>query len=98
MRVWTRLAIFNFSDVFFLVQFSMRRTPFPPKLRNRILAQCRIGGLRSSVPDHFSIYPSQLNQLGNSLLRFLLIETGQAAAHSDPDWRRRCLRLAMRRQ
>jgi hypothetical protein len=36
---------------------------------------------------------------GNALLRFLLVEAAQAAARSDPEWRRRYLHyLAMRRQ
>ncbi len=34
---------------------------------------------------------------GNSLLRFLLLEAAQAAAHVHPDWRRRYKHLAMRR-
>ena len=34
---------------------------------------------------------------GSSLLRFLLVEAAQAAARTDPDWRRRYMHLAMRR-
>jgi transposase len=34
---------------------------------------------------------------GNTLLRFLLVEAAQAAVRWDPDWRRRYLHLAMRR-
>ena len=34
---------------------------------------------------------------GNSLLRFLLVEAAQAAARSNPEWRRRYMHLAMRR-
>jgi hypothetical protein len=35
---------------------------------------------------------------GNTLLRFLLVEAAQAAVRRDPDWRRRYLHLAMRRE
>jgi len=38
-----------------------------------------------------------ISQQGNSLLRFLLVEAAQAAARSNPDWRRRYIHLAMRR-
>jgi hypothetical protein len=31
-------------------------------------------------------------------LRFLLVEAAQAAARSNPDWRRRFMHLAMRRE
>lgn len=34
---------------------------------------------------------------GNALLRFLLVEAAQAAVRWDPDWRRRFVHLAMRR-
>ena len=34
---------------------------------------------------------------GSSLLRFLLVEAAQAAVRWDPDWRRRFVHLAMRR-
>jgi transposase len=39
-----------------------------------------------------------ISKQGNALLRFLLVEAGQAAARSDPNWRRRYLHLAMRRE
>ena len=39
-----------------------------------------------------------ISKQGNSLLRFLLVEAAQAAARLDPDWRRRFLHLAMRRE
>ena len=39
-----------------------------------------------------------ITKQGNSLLRFLLVEAAQAAARSNPDWRRRFLHLAMRRE
>ncbi len=38
-----------------------------------------------------------LTKQGNSLLRFLLVEAAQAAVRVHPDWRRRYIRLAMRR-
>jgi transposase len=39
-----------------------------------------------------------ISKQGSTLLRFLLVEAAQAAVRSDPDWRRRYLHLAMRRQ
>jgi len=39
-----------------------------------------------------------ISKQGNALLRFLLVEAAQAAVRYDPDWRRRYLRLAMRRE
>ena len=39
-----------------------------------------------------------ITKQGNSLMRFLLVETAQAAARSDPDWRRKFLHLALRRE
>jgi len=39
-----------------------------------------------------------ISKQGNSLLRFLLVEAAQAAARCDPDWRRRYVHLAMRRE
>jgi transposase len=38
-----------------------------------------------------------ISKQGNSLLRFLLVEAAQAAARSNPEWRRRYIRLAVRR-
>ena len=38
-----------------------------------------------------------ITKQGNSLLRFLLVEAAQAAVRRDPDWRRRYIHLAMRR-
>jgi transposase len=38
-----------------------------------------------------------ISKQGNKLLRFLLVEAAQVAVHFDPDWRRRYLHLAMRR-
>ena len=39
-----------------------------------------------------------LSKQGNVLLRFLLVEAAQAAARSNPHWRRRYVHLAMRRE
>ena len=39
-----------------------------------------------------------ISKQGNTLLRFLLVEAAQAAVRWDPDWRRRFLHLAMRRE
>ena len=39
-----------------------------------------------------------ISKQGSALLRFLLVEAAQSAARSDPDWRRRYIHLAMRRQ
>jgi transposase len=38
-----------------------------------------------------------ITKQGSSLLRFLLVEAAQAAVRRDPDWRRRFVHLAMRR-
>jgi len=40
---------------------------------------------------------AHISKQGNRLLRFLLGEAAQAAVRRDPDWRRRYLYLAMRR-
>src|SRR5207245_7361456 len=39
-----------------------------------------------------------ISKQGNSLLRFLLVEAAQVTVRTDPDWRRRLLHLAMRRE
>ena len=39
-----------------------------------------------------------ISKQGSALLRFLLVEAAQAAVRSNPDWRRRYIHLAMRRQ
>jgi transposase len=39
-----------------------------------------------------------ISKQGNSLLRFLLVEAAQAAVRCDPEWRRKFLHLAMRRE
>jgi transposase len=38
-----------------------------------------------------------ISKQGSSLLRFLLVEAAQAAARTNPDWKRRYIHLAMRR-
>ena len=38
-----------------------------------------------------------ITKQGNCLLRFLLVEAAQAVVRRDPDWRRRYIHLAMRR-
>ena len=38
-----------------------------------------------------------ITKQGSSLLRFLLVEAAQAAVRREPDWRRRFVHLAMRR-
>jgi transposase len=40
----------------------------------------------------------KLSKQGNTLLRYLLVEAAQAAVRCDPQWRRRFVHLAMRRQ
>jgi len=39
-----------------------------------------------------------ISKQGNSLLRFLLVEAAQIAVRDDPNWRRKFLHLAMRRE
>jgi transposase len=39
-----------------------------------------------------------ISKQGNSLMRFLLVEAAQVAVRCDPEWRRRYLYLAMRRE
>jgi transposase len=39
-----------------------------------------------------------ISKQGSTLLRFLLVAAAQVAARSDPDWKRRYLHLAMRRE
>jgi len=61
----------------------------------------QIGTYVGMVPSEESSGDKQrlghINKQGNSLLRFLLVEAAQAAARSNPEWRRRFVRLAMRR-
>src|SRR5450432_690610 len=61
----------------------------------------QIGTYVGMIPSEDSSAHKQrlghISKQGNSLLRFLLVEAAQAAARSNPDWRRRYIRLAMRR-
>ena len=62
----------------------------------------QIGSYVGMIPSETSSGGKQrlghISKQGNSLLRFLLVEAAQAAARINPDWRRRYLHLAMRRQ
>jgi transposase len=66
--------------------------------------QCgkQIGNYVGMIPREDSSAGKQrlghISKQGNSLLRFLLVEAAQAAVRSNPDWRRRYVHLAMRRQ
>ena len=61
----------------------------------------QIGTYVGMVPSEDSSAGKQrlghISKQGNSLLRFLLVEAAQAAARSNPEWRRRYIHLAMRR-
>src|ERR1700737_824976 len=61
----------------------------------------QIGTYVGMIPSEDSSAGKQrlghISKQGNSLLRFLLVEAAQAAARSNPDWRRRYMHLAMRR-
>ena len=61
----------------------------------------RIGTYVGMIPSEDSSARKQrlghISKQGNSLLRFLLVEAAQAAARSNPEWRRRYMHLAMRR-
>jgi transposase len=61
----------------------------------------QIGTYVGMVPSEDSSAGKQrlghISKQGNSLLRFLLVEAAQAAARSNPEWRRRYMHLAMRR-
>ena len=65
--------------------------------------QCgkQIGSYVGLIPSEDSSAGRQrlghISKQGSALLRFLLVEAAQAAARSDPDWRRRYIHLAMRR-
>src|ERR1700691_121762 len=62
----------------------------------------QIGSYVGLIPSEDSSAGHQrlghITKQGSSLLRFLLVEAAQAAARCDADWRRRYLRLAVRRQ
>ena len=61
----------------------------------------QIGTYVGMIPSEDSSGSKQrlghISKQGNSLLRFLLVEAAQAAARIHPEWRRRYIRLAMRR-
>jgi transposase len=61
----------------------------------------QIGNYVGMIPSEDSSAGKQrlghISKQGNSLLRFLLVEAAQAAARTNPDWRRRYIHLAMRR-
>jgi transposase len=62
----------------------------------------QIGSYVGLIPSEDSSAGHQrlghISKQGNALLRYLLGEASQAAARKDTDWRRRYVRLAMRRQ
>src|SRR5712671_912474 len=62
----------------------------------------QIGSYIGLVPTEDSSADHQrlghISKQGNALLRFLLVEAAQAATRCNPDWRRRYIHLAMRRQ
>jgi transposase len=62
----------------------------------------QIGSYIGLIPSEDSSAGHQrlghISKQGNALLRFLLVEAAQAAARCNPDWRRRYVRLAMRRE
>jgi transposase len=61
----------------------------------------QIGTYVGMIPSEDSSAGKQrlghISKQGNSLLRFLLVEAAQAAARTNPHWRRRYMHLAMRR-
>ena len=61
----------------------------------------QIGTYVGMIPSEDSSGSKQrlghISKQGNSLLRFLLVEAAQAAARIHPEWRRRYIRLAVRR-
>ncbi len=62
----------------------------------------QIGSYTGLIPSEDSSAGHQrlghISKQGNALLRYLLVEAAQAAARCNPDWRRRYVHLAMRRQ
>ena len=62
----------------------------------------QIGSYLGMIPSEDSSAGKQrlghISKQGNSLLRFLLVEAAQAAVRHDPDWQRRYLHLALRRE
>ncbi len=61
----------------------------------------QIGTYVGMIPSEDSSAGKQqlghISKQGNSLLRFLLVESAQAAARINPEWRRRYIHVAMRR-
>ena len=66
-------------------------------------------GCGKQIASYVGVVPSEessgdrrrlghISKQGNSLLRFLLVEAAQVTVRTDPDWRRRFLHLAMRRE
>jgi len=62
----------------------------------------QIGSYIGMIPSENSSAGKQrlghISKQGNALLRFLLVEAAQVAVRIDPDWRRRYLHLAFRRE
>ena len=62
----------------------------------------QIGSYLGMIPSEDSSAGKQrlghISKQGSSLLRFLLVEAAQAAVRRNPDWRRRYLHLALRRE
>jgi transposase len=62
----------------------------------------QIGSYLGMIPSEDSSAGKQrlghISKHGSSLLRFLLVEAAQVTARLDPDWRRRYLHLAFRRE
>jgi transposase len=62
----------------------------------------QIGSYVGLIPSEDSSAGRQrlghISKQGNALLRYLLVEAAQAATRCNPDWRRRYLHLAMRRE
>jgi transposase len=62
----------------------------------------QIGSYVGLIPSEDSSAGRQrlghISKQGSALLGFLLVEAAQAAVRSDPEWRRRYLHLAMRRE
>jgi transposase len=62
----------------------------------------QIGTYVGMIPSEDSSAHKQrlghISKQGNSLFRFLLVEAAQAAARSNPEWRRRYMHLAMGRR
>jgi transposase IS116/IS110/IS902 family protein len=71
--------------------------------RSRVRTRCKTHrfGRRSLAGQDSSAGQQRLGHIskqGNALLRYLLGEAAQAVVRCDPDWRRRYVHLAMRRQ